>query len=284
MELSAVEGRVLACLIEQEALTPDAVPVTLNALRFACNQTAGRDPIVAYDDRTVEDTLLSLKSRGLARFVPPTGTVRTTRYRHRADERWRMDPADLAVLAVLLLGGVQTAGEVRAQVQHLDPLIGPAEVDAVLDALAARTPQPFAARVPLRSGAREARWVEVLTPRAEGVDEADAVRDGNGGRGGLLAGPVPAELAPSYADLVARVTELERRLSAALERRGVGDGGGGSPRVVATPAVDVRPAPPQLAAGRAPRSGGPDVAELADRIGDIERRLSRIEAELGALR
>jgi uncharacterized protein len=283
MELSAVEGRVLACLIEQEALTPDAVPVTLNALRFACNQTAGRDPIVAYDDRTVEDTLLSLKSRGLARFVPPTGTVRTTRYRHRADERWRMDPADLAVLAVLLLGGVQTAGEVRAQVQHLDPLIGPAEVDAVLDALAARTPQPFAARVPQRPGERESRWVEVLTPRAENLDEA--VRDGNGGRGGLVAGPVPAELAPSYADLVARVSELERRLTAALERRGLGDGGAATARPVPAPAVEVRPAPPpQLAAGRGPRSGGLDASDLADRIGDIERRLSRIEAELGALR
>jgi uncharacterized protein len=284
MELSAVEGRVLACLIEQEALDPDAGPVTLNALRFACNQTTGRDPIVAYDDRTVEDTLLSLKSRGLARFVPTTGAVRTTRYRHRADDRWRMGPADLAVLAVLLLGGVQTVGEIQNQVQRLDPLIGPAEVDAVLDALAARTPQPFAARVPQRSGAREIRWVEVLTPRAESIDEAGAVRDGNGGRGGLVAGPVPAELAPSYADLVARVSELERRLSAALERRGVGDGGGGSARPVATPAVEVRPAPPQLAAGRAPLSGGPDVSELADRIGDIERRLSRIEAELGALR
>jgi uncharacterized protein YceH (UPF0502 family) len=285
MELSAVEGRVLGCLIEQEALAPDAGPVTLNALRFACNQTTGRDPIVAYDDRTVEDTLLSLKSRGLARFVPPTGTVRTTGYRHRADQRWRMGPADLAVLAVLLLAGVQTAGEVRAQVQRLDPLIGPAEVDAVLDALAARTPQPFAARVPpQRPGEREPRWVEALTSRAESLDEAGAGRAGNGGRGGLVAGPVPAELAPSYAELVARVTELERRLGAAFERRGVGDSGGGSARPVATPAVEVRPAPPQITAGRASPGGGSDVAELADRIGDIERRLSRIEAELGALR
>ena len=150
MELSAAEGRVLGCLVEMEALAPEAVPVTLNALRLACNQTSGRDPVVAYDDRTVEDTLLSLKSRGLARFVPPSKDVRTTRYRHRADERWRMGAADLAVLAVLLLRGVQTVGEVRAQAQHLHPEMGPQDVDAVLDALAARTPRPPSRPPPLR--------------------------------------------------------------------------------------------------------------------------------------
>src|SRR5262245_45730244 len=101
MELTAAEGRVLGCLIELEAVDAEAVPFTLNELRLACNQTSGRDPVVAYDDRTVEDTLLSLKSKGLARFVAPTREVRTTRYRQRADERWRMAPDDLAVLAVL---------------------------------------------------------------------------------------------------------------------------------------------------------------------------------------
>ena len=118
MELTAAEGRVLGCLVEQEAADPDAVPLTLNALRLACNRTTGRDPVVAFDDRTVEDTLLALKSRGLARFVAPTAEVRTTRYRHRADERWRMGPADLAVVAVLLLRGEQAVGEVRTQAQR----------------------------------------------------------------------------------------------------------------------------------------------------------------------
>src|SRR5262245_25036210 len=165
MELTAAEGRVLGALIEQEAAAPGSVPLTLNALRLACNQPMGRDPVVAYDDRTVEDTIRSLKSRGLARFVPPSAEDRATRYRHRADERWRMGPVDLAVLAVLLLRGVQTVGEVRAQVQRLHPLVEPGEVDAVLDALAARTPNPFAARVERRPGEQEIRWVEVLTPR-----------------------------------------------------------------------------------------------------------------------
>ena len=173
MELTAVEGRVLGCLIEQEAAAPDAVPLGLNTVRLACNQTSGRDPVVAYDDRTVEDTLLSLKSRGLARFVPPSPEARTTRYRHRADERWRMGSAELAVLAVLLLGGVQTVSEVRARAQRLHPLITPVEVEAVLDTLAARTPRPFAARV-AGASAGETRWAEVLTgPAPDGTDADD---------------------------------------------------------------------------------------------------------------
>jgi uncharacterized protein YceH (UPF0502 family) len=306
MELSAAEGRVLGCLIEQEALAPDAGPITLNTLRLACNQTTGRDPVVAFDDRRVEDTLLSLKSRGLARFVSPSGTDRTTRYRHRADERWRMGSAELAVLAVLLLGGVQTVAEVRAQVQQLDPLIGPAEVDAVLDTLAARTPKPFAARVPRRAGDHQARWVEVLTSAAP-TDEAPGAAPGNGGDGAAMLGRVSAELtSPSYADLVARVADLERRLTLALEQQSAA-AAAAARALPATPvaggagtdwaAAALGPAPPielgasrsQVAIGSDSRSDesrrvGTDIADLTHRIGDIERRLARIEAELGALR
>src|SRR5829696_1691806 len=118
MELTAAEGRVLGCLIEREAIDPDAYPVTLNALRLACNQSTERDPVVAYDDRTVEDSLLALKSKGLARFTPPGKGERTTRYSHRADDRWRMAGAELAVLSVLLVGGVQTVSEVRSRARR----------------------------------------------------------------------------------------------------------------------------------------------------------------------
>jgi uncharacterized protein YceH (UPF0502 family) len=296
MELSAAEGRVLGCLVEMEALAPQAVPVTLNALRLACNQASGRDPVVAYDDRTVEDTLLSLKSRGLARFVPPTHDVRTTRYRHRADDRWRMGSADLAVLAVLLLRGVQTAAEVRAQAQRLDPAMAADEVDAVLDALAARTPRPFAARVGPRSGDRLSRWVEVLTappPSQSEIDAAAMDAPGNGG-GAATRHPVPAEVAaPSYAELVSRVADLEHRLAASIERRAPVAGDWVTPAYPPPPPpVEVREAPAaQLAAGQyRPRRSEhrvppePSLPELAERVGDIERRLARIEAELGALR
>src|SRR5918998_3505750 len=96
------EVRVVACLVEKEATVPDSYPLTLNALRLACNQTSNREPIVAWDDRTVEAALLSLKSMGLVRFVHPSHGGRTIRYRHSADERWRMSPAEVGVLAVLV--------------------------------------------------------------------------------------------------------------------------------------------------------------------------------------
>lgn len=307
MEFTAAEGRVLGCLIEQEAVAPDAVPVTLNALRLACNRTAGRDPVVAFDDRTVEDTLLALKSRGLARFVPPTKDVRTTRYRHRAGERWRMGEAELAVLAVLLLRGTQTVSEVRAQAQRLHAFNDPAEVDAVLDSLAARTPRPFAARVGRRPGEHETRWAQVLTAPAPAPDDEPTSASGDGGRAAEVS-RVPAELAsPSYAALVARVTDLEHRLVAALEQREKqADDWAPAPfPPPPPPPVEVRSAPAaQLGRGsgddhgreRVPGSatdsrggtgGAPahrEVQELADRLRDVERRLARIEAELGALR
>src|SRR5690606_22513238 len=113
MELTAAEGRVLGCLIERAALAPEAYPVSLNTLRLACNQTTNRNPIVAYDDRTVEDTLLALKSKGLARFVDTLRGDRAIRYSHRADHRWRLGPADLAVLSVLLVGGPLPLSEIE---------------------------------------------------------------------------------------------------------------------------------------------------------------------------
>ncbi|HEX6425991.1 MAG TPA: DUF480 domain-containing protein [Acidimicrobiales bacterium] len=303
MELTAAEGRVLGCLIELEALAPDAVPLTLNTLRLACNQTSGRDPVVAYDDRTVEDTLLSLKSRGLARFVPPGGDVRTPRYRHRADDRWRMGPVELAVLAVLLLRGVQAVGEVRAQVQRLQPLAEPGEVDAVLDALAARTPRPFAARLRRRPGDHETRWAQVLTGPVPAPPDDDPPTAGGDARAGqAVPDRVPVQVAsPSYAELVARVADLERRLAASLERAGRAERARGDWPAPAfppppPPPVEVGPAAaPRLDAGGDDRrvrdehgdsrgAGSHDLGELAARVGDVERRLARIEAELGALR
>jgi uncharacterized protein YceH (UPF0502 family) len=298
MELTAAEGRVLGCLIEQEAAASDAVPLTLNTLRLACNQTSGRDPVVAYDDRLVEDTLLSLKSRGLARFVAPSAEARTTRYRHRADERWRMGSAELAVLAVLLLGGLQTVAEVRARAQRLHPLITPAEVEAVLDSLAARTPRPFAARV-AGNGGGETRWVQILTGPAPADHRGAGGAMARAGGLDLPADRALAELAPSYAALVARVVDLEQRLAEALERRVPAGAEWSAPYPPPPPPVEVTP-PARLVARptddrRDPRLGpvrpsatpaapDVDVHELADRVSDIERRLARIEAELGALR
>jgi uncharacterized protein YceH (UPF0502 family) len=220
MVLSAEEARVVACLVEKEATVPDSYPLTLNSLRLACNQTSNRNPVVAWDDRTVEATLMSLKSMGLVRFVHPSHGGRTIRYRHVADERWRLSKGELAVLAVLVLRGPQTTGEVRTRTERM---IGPDDgtVEEILDMLAARSPEPFAARVAQRSGEREPRWAQALsgepTHVIEGGDdtqELDRLDD---------TGPLPApaakapaapdpDLARDVAELWARVERLERLL------------------------------------------------------------------------
>jgi uncharacterized protein YceH (UPF0502 family) len=290
MELTAAEGRVLGCLIEQAALAPDDYPVTLNDLRLACNQAEARQPIVAYGDRQVEDTLLSLKSKGLARFVPSARHDRAIRYSHRADGRWRMSPAELAVLSVLLLGGPQTLGAVQARVSRLHRFGGAGEVEAVLDSLAARTPSPFAARLAGPVAGPRARWVQALVEEElyDAVAEAEEVAPAGDGVAGDAIVP-----APTYAELAARVAELERRLAAASERQ--------------APVDDWARRHPYSRAGQAertgdrrwdeafaaegdralPAGGAPDDEAdpaLQDRLADIERRLARIEAELGALR
>ena len=188
MVLSAEEARVLACLIEKETTVPDSYPLTLNALRLACNQSTNRDPIVAYDDRTVETALLSLKSMGLLRFVHPSHGGRTIRYRHVADERWRLSPAELGVLAVLVLRGPQTVGEVRTRAErHLgDGSTG--TVEEILDTLAARSPDPFAVarRAPPRRarGPLGARPVRRPGPQRRGHHRPGRHRPRRAGGGG----------------------------------------------------------------------------------------------------
>lgn len=167
MELTTVEGRVLACLIEKAAVVPESYPLTLNALRLACNQSTGRNPVVAYDDRTIEDTLIALKSKGLVRFVHAGAGARSTRYAHRADERWRLTPVELATLAVLLLRGPQTTAEIRSRAERLCPdgTDDPDDVDSALDTLAGRSPTPLAVRLARRPNEREIRWEQVLADR-----------------------------------------------------------------------------------------------------------------------
>lgn len=176
MALTNPEVRVLASLIEKEAAVPESYPLTLTALRLACNQSTNRRPVVTYDDRTVENALMSLKSVGLVRFVHPSHGGRTTRYRHTVGERWRLSPGECIVLSALALRGAQTAAEVRGRVARLlDDETAPA--DDMLDTLAARSPEALAIRLGRRPGERDDRWAAALGDRSAD-DEGDDPGDG----------------------------------------------------------------------------------------------------------
>lgn len=207
MALSTEEARVLASLVEKEATVPDSYPLTLNALRLACNQTSNRHPVVAYEDRMVENALMSLKSIGLVRFVHPSHGGRTIRYRHVADERWHLEHNELVVLASLVLRGAQTTGEVRTRTdRQLHP--GGSTVEEALDTLAARSPEAFAVHLERRPGEREARWAHLL---------GGEVDEGGFGAPPSDTGAIPRPAATTVtraADdgLAAEVAALRRRL------------------------------------------------------------------------
>src|SRR6201991_794556 len=104
------EIRVVACLVEKQRTTPDAYPLSLNALRLACNQATNRDPVVDYDEPTVSEALRQLALRGWTRLASGAGS-RARKYRHLLPEALGIDEAELDLLAVLMLRGAQTPGE-----------------------------------------------------------------------------------------------------------------------------------------------------------------------------
>ena len=135
-DLTAIEARVLGVLIEKQLTTPDAYPLTLNALTTGCNQTSNRDPVVHYEPYQVETTALVLKSKGLVRVVHPGSGERATKYRQVADEALDLTPAERAVVGALLVRrGPQTLSELKTRTERLHPFSSVAEVEATLDAL-----------------------------------------------------------------------------------------------------------------------------------------------------
>src|ERR671929_7389 len=114
MDADAVEIRVLGCLIEKQRTTPEQYPLSLNALRLACNQTTSRDPVVQYDETTIRTVLDRLGNRGWTRLASGPGS-RAAKFRHLLDEALQLTPSQLALLAVLMLRGPQTIAELRTR-------------------------------------------------------------------------------------------------------------------------------------------------------------------------
>jgi uncharacterized protein len=161
VELNPVQARVIGSLAEKQLTTPQQYPLTLNALVLACNQTSNRDPVVTYDESLVDGALYSLKDAGLLRFVHPGHGRSATRYRQVLDERFGLDPRGLSLLAVLLLRGPQTVGELRARTDRMADFASLDEVEAELERLAGG-PEPLVSRLSRRPGQKEERWAHLL--------------------------------------------------------------------------------------------------------------------------
>ncbi|MGA8716725.1 MAG: DUF480 domain-containing protein, partial [Solirubrobacteraceae bacterium] len=162
-ELTPPEQRVLGCLIEKRWTTPDQYPLSLNGLRLACNQSTNRDPVTTYDEATVRDAAQRLCLYGLARLASGHGS-RAVKYRHLAEEALGLDREELAVLAVLLLRGPQTPGELKARTERLAPLASLDDVERVLSALGEHD---YVRRIGRRPGQKEDRFEHLLGPKGE---------------------------------------------------------------------------------------------------------------------
>jgi hypothetical protein len=173
VDLNAVEARIIGSLAEKQLTTPQQYPLTLNALVVACNQTSNRDPVVVYDDGIVEAALASLKDSGVLRFVHPGHGRSATRYRQVLDERFGLDERGLSLLAVLLLRGPQTIGELRARTERMADFESLDGVGTELERMAGG-PDPLVCRLPRRPGQKEERWTQLL---AGDPPEADASSD-----------------------------------------------------------------------------------------------------------
>jgi uncharacterized protein YceH (UPF0502 family) len=158
VDADAIEIRVLGCLIEKQRTTPDVYPLSLNALRAACNQTTNRDPVVSYDEETIRAALRRLDQRRWARLASGPGS-RAVKYRHLLDEALGLSPAETALLCVLMLRGAQTPGELKARTERMHPFESLAAVHETLDGLIERE---LVARLPRRPGQKEERYVQLL--------------------------------------------------------------------------------------------------------------------------
>jgi uncharacterized protein YceH (UPF0502 family) len=209
-QLTDAEARVLGCLIEKQVTTPDSYPLTLNSLVLACNQKSNRDPVVDYDEHSVIRALDGLRDKKLAMMVGLEG-ARVPKYEHNCAYSWPMPASELALLAVLMLRGPQTAGELKTRSERYHSFASVDEVEALLDQMAEQEAAKVV-KLPRQPGKREGRYAHLLcgTPA---LPEAD----------GALPQPEPArvelEVSQSRMDaLDEQLSQLQKRV-AAIEKQ-----------------------------------------------------------------
>ncbi len=199
---------MLGCLVEKARTTPDQYPLSLNALVTASNQTTNRWPVVRYDEGTVEVALDELRALELIRREKPHGG-RAIKYSELMGRALVLDEPAIALLAVLMLRGPQTPGELKARTERLHAFADLGAVDDTLRALATHEDGPFVEQLPREPGRKESRWRDLL--QEGGADDAD---------GAPAPGVAAVTSAPAAGDLTARVSALEAevaRLTARLD-------------------------------------------------------------------
>ena len=246
MDPDAVEIRALGCLIEKQRTTPDAYPLSLNSLRIACNQATNRDPVVDYDESTIRAAMQRLGRRGWTRLASGH-TTRAVKYRHLLPEALGLGPDETALLAVLMLRGPQTPGELKQRADRLHPF---ADLFAVGETLRRLVDRELVASLGRRPGQKEERFVQLL---------------GGGGEEEAAASTAPPISAPAGG------------LGSPDERRPA------APVVPLRPPASPRAGSTEPAgAGIPPRSSPPPSED--HRIERLEAEIASLRADLEALR
>lgn len=204
--LDAAEQRVLGSLMEKEITVPASYPMSLNAVRVACNQTSSREPVVDYDDELVHQTLRALKDKDLVVLSWQGAGSRVVKYAQTFAQRRGLASDERALLTVLLLRGAQPAGALKTRCERLHTFGDRSEVEACLTRMAAAD-QPLVRELPRQAGQHDSRWIHLLgpveaaaaPPHAESVDRESVLAAGPESRDAKIRATYGA-VAASYAD------------------------------------------------------------------------------------
>jgi len=214
LQLDEVEARVLGVLVEKQLTTPDQYPLTVNATTSGCNQKSNRDPVMDIAESQVQHSLEKLMVRGYAGLVHSAGG-RTDRYRHNLAEHLKLNKPQLALLAVMLLRGPQTAGELKTRCARMVDFESPSAID---EAAAPMIERGFAARLAPAPGSRAARYAQLLSPSSHPQDSAPTAASAAPAASPQAAGA--PSLTQRVSDLEAQVTELRTELARLTEQLG----------------------------------------------------------------
>jgi hypothetical protein len=210
-DLDPNEIRVLGVLAEKEALTPDNYPMSLNAVMNGCNQLSSRDPVMQLSEDVVHDTLQRLMQRKLVNGIAQAG-ARVIKYEHRMRIKWTLEQDKVAVLTVLMLRGLQTAGEIRSRTGRLHDFKSVAEAESALQFLIDKYP-PLVARLERAPGTKEPRYGHLLGGPID-LAKMDAGGGAVGGAAGSSTGARVAQLEQEVAALRSEVDELKAQFAA----------------------------------------------------------------------